>query len=138
MKLYKTTAADKALIQKAADVSKKNYITGRKYSMTVGSALLSKKGKIYFGVDFDNKQDIDTTICSEMASIANMIAKGKEKMIDTIVAVENNPKEKKYKIITPCGNCQTVLKNSGNPFVIISDKEKVRAKELYACAGKLE
>ena len=138
MKLYKTTAADKALIQKAADVSKKNYIAGRKYSMTVGSALLSKKGKIYFGVDFDNKQDIDTTICSEMASIANMIAKGKEKMIDTIVAVENNPKEKKYKIITPCGNCQTVLKNSGNPFVIISDKEKVRAKELYACAGKLE
>lgn len=137
MKLYKTTTSDKALIKKAAEVSKKNFTKSRKYNMTVGSALLSKKGKIYFGVDFDNKSDVDTTICSEMTAIAKMIA-NKEKMIDTIVAVENNPKEKKYKIITPCGNCQTVLKNSGNPYVIISDKEKIKAKELYACELKKE
>lgn len=133
MKLYPLNENDRQLIEKARDIIRKNYVESRKYNMTVAAALLSKKGKVHVGVNFENKVSAETSICSEMAAIARLIGHGEEE-IDTIVAVTDNPKAKtRYKVMTPCGSCEKVIQNFGNPFVIVSDTDKVRAKDLYEC-----
>lgn len=133
MKLYPLNDNDRKLIERARDVIRKNYTESKKYNMTVASALLSKTGKIHVGVNFENKVSAETSICSEMAAIARLMGHHEEK-IDTIVAVSDNPKSKgKYKIMTPCGICESVIQNFGNPFVIVSDTDKVKAKDLYQC-----
>ena len=133
MKLYPLNDEDRELIERAREVIRKNYVKSKKYNMTVASALLSKKRKIFLGVNFENKVTVEASISSEMAAIARLIGMGEEK-IDTIVAVSENPEEEGYKIKTPCGVCEKVIQNFGNPFVIVSDTDKVRAKDLYQCA----
>lgn len=133
MKLYPLNDNDKFLIERAREIIMKNYTKSNKYNMTVATALVSKEGKVHVGVNFENKVSSDTSICSEMAAIARLIGHN-EKKIDTIVAVSEDPaKPGEYKIMTPCGSCEEVIKKFGNPYVIISDTDKVRAKNLYQC-----
>ncbi len=133
MKLYPLNDKDRQLIERARDIIRKNYVESKKYNMTVASALVSRKGKVYVGVNFENKVSDETSICSEMAAIARLIGHG-EKEIGTIVAVTDNPKSKtRYKIMTPCGVCESVIQNFGDPFVIVSETDKVKAKDLYQC-----
>ena len=92
----------------------------------VGCALITKKGKIFTGANMHLPCDIG--FCAEASAISNMISHSDETEIKTIVAYIN-------KVRSPCGRCRELMhlvndKNLENTYVIISEKEKVKLKEL--------
>jgi len=117
---------DKSLIKKAKEiVNKKKIYSGE--LKAVGCALISKKGKIFTGANWDLWCGIG--FCAESSAISNMISHSNETEIKTIVACS------KHHIMPPCGRCREVMalidkNNLKNTDVIISDKEKVKLKEL--------
>ncbi len=118
----KLTKEDKELIKRAEKLWKENYVS-KKHS--IASVLISKKGRIFEGMSIE---DIQTTICAERTAFFKMMPKERE--IKTIVAVYKN------KVIPPCGICREIMydmseKNLENTWVIVSNKQKVKLKELF-------
>lgn len=92
----------------------------------VGSALITKKGNIFTGANMHLPCDLG--FCAEVSAISNMISNSEETEIKTIVAFKD-------KVRPPCGRCRELMhlineKNLENTFVIISNREKVKLKEL--------
>jgi len=126
MKLKKQ---DIQLIEKAKSLVGQKRISGGVIK-EVGAALLTKKGNIYTGVSLDLACGIG--FCAEHSAIANMISHSNETEIKTIVACSDS---KVKPIIPPCGRCRELLqlinkKNRNNTYIIISNKEKIKLKEL--------
>jgi len=117
------TAEDKKIIEETKKKLLKNPMLGKKVS--VGSTLITKKGKRYFGVSLELYCGVGN--CAEHAAASGMVADG-ETYIKTIVAVH------KRKVIPPCGKCREFLyelnKKNLETEVIVSEKEKVKLKEL--------
>jgi cytidine deaminase len=93
----------------------------------VGSALVTKEGKIFTGVSMDLWCGIG--FCAEHSAIANMISHSNETQITTIVAHNGR------KIIYPCGRCRELmelidLRNRNDTEVIIDKNYKVKLEEL--------
>ncbi|MEM4662630.1 MAG: hypothetical protein QXM75_01250 [Candidatus Diapherotrites archaeon] len=131
MRFSKLTKEDKMLIDKALDTIKRNRIETKAISASVGVALMTDKGKIYFSTNIKNYLSSPTSICAEMGAIASMFSEG-ERKIKTIVAVHIPDRKSNYwRIIPPCGACRHVLHCFGNPWVIVSVKKKVKLRELY-------
>lgn len=114
-----------ALIEKAKVLVGKKKVTGGVVK-EVGSALLTKEGKIFTGVSLDLWCGVG--FCAEHSAIANMISHSDETEIKTIVAFGD-------KIMYPCGRCRELMelvniKNRDNTKVIISKSKKVKLKKL--------
>ena len=128
MKRVKLTASDNELIEHAKQVISNNYSGKEPVISTVGSALRTKSGKIFKGVNMFITTSAPTSICAETSAIAQMISTRKEN-IDTIVSlwVDGN----KWDVFSSCGACRHIISNFGNPWIIISKKQKIRLNELY-------
>src|SRR3989339_1359135 len=96
----KLTKEDKELIEKAKEAIIKSKPVNLKDTGEVGSALISSKGKIFYGVCLGFYCGIGS--CGEYQAIGSMISNG-EKEIKTIVAVHYDNKTNKYAVIPPCG-----------------------------------
>lgn len=133
MKKYKLTKQDKELIEVAKKVIKKNYTNNSKISISVGTALKTNSGKIYKGVNIENKTSGPTSICGETSAIAQMVSDG-ERKINTIVSLWYY--KGKWDILPSCGACRHIISQFGNPFIIISKTQKTKLNELYPLAVK--
>ena len=120
------TKEDRELIKKARTVvNKKKIYCGELKS--VGCALISKKNKIFTGANLDLWCGVG--FCAESSAISNMVSHTNETEIKTIVAVS------KHHLLPPCGRCREVMalldkKNLDNTWVIVSNTEKVKLREL--------
>ena len=120
------TKEDKELIKKARSlVNKKKIYSGELKS--VGCALLTKKDKPFTGANWDMWCGVG--FCAESSAISNMVSHTNETEIKTIVACS------KHHVMPPCGRCREVMalldkNNLDNTWIIVSDKEKVKLKEL--------
>jgi len=123
----KLTKEDKELLKKAGSLVGTKKVSGGVVK-EVGSALLTKKGKIFTGVSLDLWCGIG--FCAEHSAIADMISHSGETQIKSIVAVYG-----KGKVLHPCGRCREMMelidkRNRNNTSIIISKNKKVKLKEL--------
>jgi len=126
MKCYKLSKDDLKLIERAKSLVGGKKVTGGAVK-EVGSALLTKEGKIFTGASIDISCGIG--FCAEHSAIANMVSHSDETQIKTIVAHNGR------KIMYPCGRCLEMmelidLRNRDNTIVIVSVDKKVKLKEL--------
>ena len=117
---------DLQLIERARSLVGEKKVSGGTVK-EVGSALLTKEGKVFTGVSMDLSCGIG--FCAEHSAIANMISHSSETQIQTIVAHNGS------KIIYPCGRCREMMelvdiRNRDNTEVIVSEDKKVKLKEL--------
>lgn len=117
---------DKQLIKKARSLVNKEKIYSGELR-AVGCALISKNGKLFTGANWDLWCGVG--FCAESSAISNMVSHSKEKEIKTIVA------SSKHHLLPPCGRCREVIalldkRNLENTEVIVSEKEKVKLKDL--------
>jgi cytidine deaminase len=120
------TKEDKELVRKAKSMVNKRKIYDGELS-AVGCALISKKGKLFTGANWDLWCGVG--FCAESSAISNMVSHSNETEIKIIVACSKNH------VMPPCGRCREVMalldkRNLKNTFVIVSDKEKVLLSEL--------
>jgi len=131
MRFCRLTKEDKALIETALEMIKKNRIETKSISASVGAALIAGSGKVYAATNIKNYGSAPTSIDAEVAAIACMFASG-ERKIKTIVAVHMPDRQSDaWHIFQPCGACRHVIMQFGNPWVIISKTKKVRLSDLY-------
>ena len=92
----------------------------------VASAILTRTGKVYLGVNVENAS-YGLTICAERAAIASMVTSGdKEPVAVAIVTDYEKP-------LPPCGACRQVLAEFNPDIVVVmySVKEgKIMVKSL--------
>jgi cytidine deaminase len=117
---------DLKLIERARSLVGEKKVSGGTVK-EVGSALLTKGGKVFIGASIDLGCGIG--FCAEHSAIANMISASSETQIKTIVAHNGS------KIIYPCGRCREMMelidvRNRDNTEVIISEDQKVKLREL--------
>lgn len=124
----KLTKEDEQLIKEAKELlqSGEKKLSGGE-TKEVACALLTKKGKLFTGVNIDLVSGIG--FCAEHSAVADMISHSNETQIKTLVAVYGK------KIIAPCGRCCEMLrqvnkKNWEETEIIISSKQKVKLKQL--------
>lgn len=99
------------LIRQAIEARKNSYSPYSKYA--VGSALLTKTGKIYTGANVENAV-LPLTNCAERTAIFKAVTDG-EKMFEAIAVVTENAG-------TPCGSCRQVMAEFNlDMMVIIAD-----------------
>lgn len=96
----------------------------------VGCALVSEKGKVYFGVCASTGSN---SICAERVAIGSMITGGEYK-IRKIVAVWKDEDGTVF-VLPPCGNCRQFMcevdrSNLDDAQVILDKYKDVRLKEL--------
>lgn len=131
MKTRNLTKEDQALVEIAKATILEAYRRNHKTSTTVGSALITESENIYKGVNLEVRSSFPTSMCAEMGAVNNMISNN-ETELKTIVTIWLTTKKKNnWDIIPPCGACRHLLKQFGNPFIIISKTKKVRLDELY-------
>ena len=92
----------------------------------VGSALKTRSGKIYKGINIDCACGIG--FCAEHSAISSMLL-DQESEIEMIVAVNC-----KGKIIPPCGRCRELIyainKNNLGASIIISKTKTIKLSKL--------
>lgn len=96
-----------ALIQAGQDAQKKAYAPYSKYY--VGSAVLTKSGKIYSGCNVENAS-YGLTNCAERTAIFKAVSEG-DKDIEAIVVITRDGG-------ACCGACRQVL-NEFNPDMVV-------------------
>ena len=126
MKGHKLSKEDLKLIEKARGLVGEKEVSGGVVK-EVGSALMTKKGRVFIGVSIDLGCGIG--FCAEHSAIANMVSHCVETEIRTIVA--HNGRQ----VIYPCGRCRELMelvdvRNRNNTDVIVSEDRKVKLKEL--------
>jgi len=117
----KLTKEDKSLIKECEKYGMKN----RSKRHSVSASVLSKSGKIFNGMSMEF--DCILGACAERTAFFKMMPQETE--IKTVVAMH------KSDILPPCGSCREIMvqmnrKNLEDTWVIISENEKVRLKEL--------
>jgi len=132
MQYYELTEPDHELVQVALDVIGRNY-DNINYNHTVGSAIRTKSGKVYTGINCDGIHGS----CAEFISMGTARSAG-ERDFDTIVAVFNGAPNH---LLPPCGNCrQMLLEYSPDIKVILNDENlkmvKVAISDLLPLAYK--
>lgn len=119
------TVEDKRLIQAAKETISRYYKYKKHH---VAAALRTRSGKIFTAVHLEANVG-RAAICAEAIAIGKAISEG-ENEFDTIVAVIHpNPGEKnrKIKIVSPCGVCRELISDYGpNIKVILSDDGEMR------------
>jgi len=117
----------KILLETAKDIAKNSYSPYSNFR--VGSALITKNGNIYKGVNVENRS-YGATICAERNSIYQAICNSeKEFLAIAIIGLDSD------EILTPCGICRQVISEFGLDIdIIMANKNMeyniVKIKEL--------
>ena len=85
-------------------------------NFTVGTALLTKSGKIYKGFNIEN--DGIQSICAERVAFAKMLTTEEEKVI-AIAVVGKNLDSKSFIKTVPCGYCRQFMNEYADSDLII-------------------
>ncbi len=93
--------SDNDLINRAKSLVNPRTLSRNVEAGKVASALVTKDGNVYVGVNIDS--DCDLGACAEHIAIGGMVTGG-EKDIDVIVAVN-----KEGEVIAPCGRCREYI-----------------------------
>lgn len=111
-----TQAQKDELIRQAIDARKNSYSPYSKYA--VGSALLTKTGKIFTGANVENAV-LPLTNCAERTAIFKAVTDG-ERLFEAIVVVTENAG-------TPCGSCRQVMAefNLDMPVIVAYTSGKI-------------
>jgi len=120
MKLNKQ---DHELVRLAQDLINKRH---GKYS-TVGVALKTTVGKIFSGVNVEQIHASPCSMCAEYSAIGQMQSDG-DHTIETVIAINSDDK-----VLPPCGKCREMMRQFGNPYVILNKDHKyfkLRLEEL--------
>ncbi|WP_020615514.1 cytidine deaminase [Paenibacillus daejeonensis] len=130
MKQYELTNQDYELIDRAKEIIETNFDT-KTYIYTVGSAIRSKSGEVFTGINCDGIHGS----CAEFISMGAARAAGVREF-DTIVAVYKNAPNC---LLPPCGNCrQMLLEYSPHIKVILNNESqkmiKVEIQDLLPLA----
>lgn len=123
---------DRELIKKAKSLVGEKAIRGG-FIKEVGCVLVTKKGRIFLGVNLDLASGIG--FCAEHTAVAQMVTKTDETQIKTIVSA------KKDAVLSPCGRCRELLslldEKNLETDVIIDHNKKVKLKELLPYAWEV-
>ena len=125
MRAHRISAEDQLLINQALELAKKR----RSERTSVAAVLKTKDKRVFQGVNIEVSGSAPSSFCAEYAAIGAMVAEGVSEIL-TIVAVNG----KKNLVLPPCGNCRQLLREFGNPYVILTIRGrhvKVRLSELY-------
>ncbi len=115
-----TKEESQSLIDLANKARQHAYVPYSKYP--VGSALRTKTGRIYTGVNVENAA-YPHTMCAERVAIFKAVSDG-ESEFDAIVVVTNNGG-------SPCGGCRQVMAEFGlDTIVLIADGNGNLQKEM--------
>lgn len=114
-----TKEEKQALIDLANEARQKAYVPYSNYP--VGSALRTKSGRIFMGVNIENAA-YPQTMCAERVAIFKAVSEG-EKDFEAISVVTDNGG-------SPCGGCRQVLAEFGlDTVVLMADKNGRLIKE---------
>lgn len=114
-----TKQEKQSLIDLANTARERAYAPYSNYA--VGSALRTKSGHIYTGVNIENAA-YPHTMCAERVAIFKAVSEG-EKEFDAISVVTDNGG-------SPCGGCRQVLAEFGlDTIVLMADKNGTLVKE---------
>lgn len=114
-----TKEGKQSLIDLANEARQKAYVPYSNYP--VGSALRTKSGRIYTGVNIENAA-YPQTMCAERVAIFKAVSEG-EKEFEAISVVTDNGG-------SPCGGCRQVLAEFGlDTIVLMADKDGNLVKE---------
>ncbi len=126
----KLNDSDLKLIEEAKNILMSNMDLYPDKNTIVASALLTKSGKIYKGINLLSSH----AVCAEQVALGQAMASG-EREFDTIVAIkfdsDGNPR-----VVSPCGLCRYIMNNLNLDIkVIVEDMEndkilKVKADSL--------
>ena len=95
----------KELIEKAKEAAVENFCCNHsKY--TVGTALLTKSGKIYKGFNIENHGI--QSICGERSAFVNALLNGEKEFLAIAIAGKN-VKDKLFAKTLPCGYCRQFM-----------------------------
>ncbi len=115
-----TKEESQSLIDLANKARQHSYVPYSKYP--VGSALRTKTGRIYTGVNVENAA-YPHTMCAERVAIFKAVSDG-ESEFDAIAVVTNNGG-------SPCGGCRQVMAEFGlDTIVLIADGTGKLQKEM--------
>jgi cytidine deaminase len=95
----------KGLVDKAKAVMPNAYNPYSKYF--VGAAVLTDKGSIYCGCNFENAA-YGSTICAERNAIGTMIANGEYRPVKIAIVSKGETFDAKEPVV-PCGSCLQVM-----------------------------
>jgi cytidine deaminase len=123
MKLKNLSDKDIELINDAKILIKKR----KNKRSCVAASLRTESNKIFNGINIELKNCAPCSICAEYSAIAKMFSEGENK-IESIVAV--CLWNKKYSIISPCGQCRQFISAFGNPYIILNVKGKLKKAKL--------
>ncbi len=109
-----------SLIDLANEARKRAYVPYSNYP--VGSALRTKSGRVFTGVNVENAA-YPTTMCAERIAIFKAVSEG-EREFEAITVVTDNGG-------SPCGSCRQVLAEFGlDTVVLIADGNGTLLKEM--------
>lgn len=115
-----TNEEKQSLIDLANEARRRAYVPYSNYR--VGSALRTKSGRIFTGVNIENAA-YPTTMCAERVAIFKAISEG-EKEFEAISVVTDNGG-------SPCGGCRQVMAEFGlDTIVLIADGNGNLIKQL--------
>ena len=115
-----TQTEKQSLIDLANTARQHAYVPYSKYR--VGTAVKTKSGKIYTGVNVENAS-YPETMCAERVAIFKAVSEG-EKEFEAISVVTDNGG-------SPCGGCRQVMVEFGlDTIVLIADGEGKLLKEM--------
>ena len=109
-----------SLVDAAVKVRSKAYVPYSKYQ--VGSAVLTKAGNIYDGVNVENAS-YPLTNCAERTAIFKAVTAGEKEFLAIAVVTENGG--------TPCGACRQVMAEFGlDTLVMIANSNGEIIQEM--------
>ena len=125
MRVRRISAEDRLLIERASELARRRMSE----RTSVAAVLKTKDKKVFQGVNIEVSGSAPSSFCAEYAAVGAMVSEGASK-IQTIVAVNG----KKNAVLPPCGNCRQLLREFGNPYVILKLRRrhvKARLADLY-------
>jgi len=121
-----TKTEKQSLIDLANAARQRAYVPYSNYS--VGSALRTKTGRIFTGVNVENAA-YPQTMCAERIAIFKAVSEG-EKEFEVITVVTENGG-------SPCGGCRQVMAEFGLDTIVILADGKGRIVEETTVGGLL-
>lgn len=109
---------DRELFLIARNMLPKAYVPFSKFQ--VGAALLTKKGKVFTGVNVENSS-YGISICAERVACVKAVSEGYREF--EAIAVVSSEGE-----VMPCGNCRQFLFEFGDDLRIITGNDEEHLK----------